>query len=70
MKYIILFIITIIFTINSAYAKKNCTEFRKFSKDYLKCIGGNLKNKSSNVVLDTENIKEKKYITDWFKKKK
>ena len=70
MKYIILFIITIIFTINSANAEKKCTEFKKLSKDYLKCISGNLKHKSSNVVLDTENIKEKKYISDWFKKKK
>ena len=29
-----------------------------------------LKNKSSGVGLDTTNIKEKKTISDWFKKKK
>ena len=41
----------------------------KLSKDYLKCLGGKVKKKTSGFGLDTNNIKEKKYLTDWFKKK-
>jgi hypothetical protein len=33
-------------------------------------LGEKLKNKSSGVGLNTDNIKEKKTISDWFKKKK
>ena len=44
--------------------------YKKLSKDYLKCLGGKLKSKSSGVGLDTSNIKEKKTLSDWLKKKK
>ena len=40
------------------------------SKDYLICLGKKAKDKTSNVGLDTSNIKEKKTLADWFKKKK
>ena len=42
---------------------------KKLSKNYLKCISGKLKNKSTGLSLDTSNIKEKKTLSDWFKKK-
>ena len=32
-------------------------------------LGKNSSSKLSNVELDTSNINEKKYISDWFKKK-
>tara|TARA_Y100000741_G_scaffold179468_1_gene136400 strand:- start:420 stop:683 length:264 start_codon:yes stop_codon:yes gene_type:complete len=50
--------------------KKDCKEFKKLSKDYLACITGNLKSSTTGLGLDTSDIKEKKTISDWFKKKK
>tara|TARA_Y100001958_G_C21064134_1_gene425945 strand:- start:55 stop:267 length:213 start_codon:yes stop_codon:yes gene_type:complete len=70
MKYFLLIMFLSLFTFGSASAEKNCSELKKLSKDYLKCLSGNFKKKSSNIGLDTENIKQKKYISDWFKKKK
>ena len=49
--------------------KPNKVEEEKLSKEYLKCLGGKVKKKTSGFGLDTNNIKEKKYLTDWFKKK-
>ena len=43
---------------------------KKTIKDYLSCLGKKAKEKTSNIGLDTSNIKEKKTIYDWFKKKK
>tara|TARA_B100001175_G_C18949763_1_gene375374 strand:- start:183 stop:401 length:219 start_codon:yes stop_codon:yes gene_type:complete len=54
----------------NADEKKNCKELKKLSKDYLACISGNLKSSTTGLGLDTSNIKEKKTISDWFKKKK
>ncbi len=51
------------------YSSEHCKELNKLSLDYIKCIGKNVKEKSSNLSLNTENIKEKKTISDWFKKK-
>ncbi len=70
MKKIIIIIFLFIFTSNYAQSSESCKGYKKLSKDYLKCLGGKLKNKSSNVGLDTSNIKEKKTLSDWFKKKK
>ena len=57
-------------SILNADEKKNCKELKKLSKDYLACISGNLKSSTTGLGLDTSNIKEKKTISDWFKKKK
>tara|TARA_B100000965_G_scaffold360958_1_gene342038 strand:+ start:386 stop:598 length:213 start_codon:yes stop_codon:yes gene_type:complete len=70
MKKILSIIFLLVFTSNYALSSENCKDHKKLSKEYLKCLGGKLKNKSSNVGLDTSNIKEKKTISDWFKKKK
>jgi len=53
----------------NADEKIDCKEFKKLSKDYLACITGNLKSSTTGLGLDTTNIKEKKTISDWFKKK-
>ena len=58
------------FTSSIVNADEKCSNYKKLSKDYLKCLSGKLKNKTSNIGIDTNNIKEKKYLTDWFKKKK
>ena len=55
---------------NISFANEKCSNYKKLSKDYLKCLGGKIKNKTSNMGIDTKNPKEKKYLTDWFKKKK
>ena len=66
--YIILFLFIVINT--SAYSNSDCSQFKKLSKDYLNCLGKKVKEQTSNIGLDTSNIKEKKTIADWFKKKK
>jgi len=70
MKSIFFTFLIIIFMSNISYADNKCSNYKKLSKEYLKCLSGKVKNKTSNIGLDTKNIKEKKYLTDWFKKKK
>ena len=70
MKRFLTVIFVLVFTINYAHSSNDCKQYKKLSKDYLKCLGGKLKGTSSGVGLDTSNIKEKKTISDWFKKKK
>ena len=53
-----------------AYSKTDCSQIKKLSKDYIACLAKKSKEKTSNIGLDTSNISEKKYISDWFKKKK
>ena len=70
MKKLILitFILTCIHSM--AYSKTDCSQIKKLSKDYIACLAKKSKEKTSNIGLDTSNISEKKYISDWFKKKK
>ena len=70
MKKILTLIFILIITTNYAHSSDDCKQYKKLSKDYLKCLGGKLKGKSSVVGLDTSNIKEKKTLSDWLKKKK
>ena len=69
MKSIFFTFLIIIFMSNISYADNKCSNFKKLSKEHLKCLGSKLKKKSLGFGLDTSNIKEKKYLTDWFKKK-
>ena len=69
----IIFIVSIFFMFSSTtYSKENnCEDKKLVSKILCKSVGLG-KNSSSNlskVEMDTSNIKEKKYISDWFKKK-
>ena len=67
----IFFLITLSFFMNTySLGNENCSSYKKLSKEYLKCLGGKVKKRTSGLGLDTDNIKEKKYLTDWFKKKK
>ncbi len=73
MKKIIL--VTFVFFIYSGtvHSATDCSGVKKLSKEYLSCITKKAKNKSSSlggVELDATNLKEKKYLSDWFKKKK
>ena len=54
---------------NNSYSKVDCSQIKKLSKDYLSCLAKKTKKKTSNLGLDTSNIKEKKTLADWFKKK-
>ena len=71
MKKLIFFITCIIFISQKTISDeiKSCDELKKMSADYIKCKASGLKSINEKVGLDTENIKEKKYIIDWFKKK-
>ena len=70
MKRIFYSIFLLMLITSYSQSSESCKVYKKLSKDYLKCIAGKLKDKSSEVELDTANIKEKKTISDWFKKKK
>ena len=51
---------------------KDCSQFKKLSKDYLVCTKNNLKIKSENLRMN-ENIKdfkESKTLAEFFSKKK
>ncbi len=71
MKKFITIIFLLIFTSSNVHSSEKCNQYKKLTKNYLKCISGklNLKNKATDLSLDTSNIKEKKTISDWFKKK-
>ena len=68
-KIILIMFITLIFN-NVAYSNTDCSQLKKLSKDYLSCITKRTKEKRSNLEFDSSNIKEKKTLADWFKKKK
>ena len=70
MKKLILFITISLFINNYSISNEKCSNYKKLSKNYLKCLAGKIKNKTPNLGIDTNNPKEKKYLTDWFKKKK
>ena len=70
MKKIILILILFTITNNNAYSNIDCSKINKLTKEYIGCLAKKSKDKTSNIGLDTSNIKEKKYISDWFKKKK
>lgn len=69
MKKIITFIFLFFILSGNAFSETDCSEIKKLSKEYLSCIANKSKEKTSNLGLDTSNIKEKKYLSDWFKKK-
>ncbi len=70
MKKIILTLFFTFVLINNVYSKSDCSQMKKLSKEYLSCLTKKTRDKTSNIGLDTSNIKEKKYLSDWFKKKK
>ena len=49
MKKILTLIFILIITTNYAHSSGDCKQYKKLSKDYLKCLGGKLKSKSSGV---------------------
>ena len=51
---------------------KDCSEFSKLSKEYLKCTKDNLKQKSDDTGLTNkyENFKSSKTLTEFLKKNK
>ncbi len=69
MKKIFFLIILSFFINNYSQGNESCSSYKKLSKEYLKCLGGKVKKKTLGISLDTNNVKEKKYLTDWFKKK-
>jgi hypothetical protein len=67
---LILFIYLISSNITFAEEKKDCSEKKLINKILCKTMGKSKDNKSKlSFKLDTKNIKDKKYLTDWFKKK-
>ena len=55
----------------NAEEKKDCSEKKFVNKILCKTLGKGKDGVSKfSYGLDTKNIKDKKYLTDWFKKKK
>ena len=72
MKKIILTVLIFFMFSNVTYSNENnCEDKKLVSKILCKSVGlgKDSSSKLSNVELDTSNINEKKYISDWFKKK-
>ena len=70
---IILILFIYLLSSNATFAeeKKDCSEKKLINKILCKTIGkGKANNGKLSFELDTKNIKDKKYLTDWFKKKK
>ena len=72
MKKIILAVLIFFMFSSLTYSNENnCEDKKLVSKILCKSVGlgKDSSSKLSNVELDTSNINEKKYISDWFKKK-
>jgi len=72
MKIILILFIYLI-TSNATFAeeKKDCSKKKLVNKILCKTLGKGKDSESKfSFGLDTKNIKDKKYLTDWFKKKK
>ena len=65
-----IFVIFLISIVNAE--EKDCSEFNKLSKEYIKCTKDNLKLKSdkSGLTSKIENFKSSKTLTEFFKKNK
>jgi hypothetical protein len=65
-----IFVIFLISIVNAE--EKDCSEFNKLSKEYIKCTKDNLKLKSdkSGLTSKVENFKSSKTLTEFFKKNK
>ena len=49
MKKLIILIFMSLFINNFSFANDKCSNYKKLSKNYLKCLGGKIKNKTSNL---------------------
>ena len=70
-----IFLTTILITLiqipSYSAEKKDCSEKKFVNKILCKTLGKGKDGVSKfSYGLDTKNIKDKKYLTDWFKKKK
>ncbi len=70
MKKLLFIICFSVLLSNNALSDTDCSEIKKLTKEYITCLAKRSKEKTSNLGLDVSNIKEKKYLSDWFKKKK
>ena len=70
MKKNLIVILLLLFVCSNAYGDNDCSKIKKISKEYLSCLTKKTQQKSSELGLDISNVKEKKYLSDWFKKKK
>ena len=68
---IIIFIYLLSSSVTFAEEKKDCSGKKLVNKILCKTLGkGKGDTNKFSYGLDTKNIKDKKYLTDWFKKKK
>ena len=68
-KYNFIYSVLLIFFKCKAAEEQDCSVLKKLSKDYWICKKNNLKTSSDDISFDATNIKKKKTLADWFKKK-
>ena len=67
MKKLIILIIFFLFKMNTygLANNSNCEEFKKYSVEYFKCIGSNIKDKTistgQNIIKDTKDYQNKEW---------
>ena len=67
MKKLIILIIFFLFKMNTYgfASNSNCEEFKKYSAEYFKCIGSNIKDKTistgQNIIKDTKDYQNKEW---------
>tara|TARA_B100000029_G_scaffold253299_1_gene250247 strand:- start:845 stop:1099 length:255 start_codon:yes stop_codon:yes gene_type:complete len=83
MKKLTFIIFISLFLNNNAYSQIDCSQIKKFSKEYMGCLAKKTKNATITkkikdgasklkkaTIPDISKHKDKKYIKDWFKKEK
>ena len=64
-KKILISFIFVLSIFGSVYSKENCSDFKKFSLDYMKCKASSAKNKAvstgKNFIQDTKEFQNKEW---------
>ena len=64
-KKILISFIFVLSICGSVYSKENCSDFKKFSLDYMKCKASSAKNKAvstgKNFIQDTKEFQNKEW---------
>ena len=71
-NFLIYFFSILLLNLNATAELQDCSQYKKLSKDYLKCTKDNLKFKSEDTTISekVKDFSESKTLADFFFKKK
>ena len=71
-NFLIYFFSILLLNLNATAELQDCSQYKKLSKDYLKCTKDNLKFKSdeAGITKKTEDFKESKTLSEFLNKDK